>query len=150
MANSTEKAFDPYKSKKARELMNMSSRAVFERYFVEDDNVSWIEDFNKEKNETVFNNEERNAYPFVTSIVGEPLNVICSIIHKTLNAYIPRGYKLNSKAIITDLEAILSENMNETRKAAVSKKASPFIWQLSRFSVEIYNKGIEYKSDLTV
>ena len=150
MTNGLEKAFDPTKSKKARELMNMSSQAVFERYFVKDNNVSWVEDFNNEKNETVFNNEEKNAYPFVTSIVGEPLNVICSIIHKTLNAYIPKGYKLNAKAMITDLEAILSENMNETRKAAVTKKATPFIWQLSVFSVEIYNKRIEYCSGYSV
>ena len=150
MANNVEKAFDPYKSNRAREMMNMSSREVFERYFVKDNNISWIEDFDNEKNETIFNNEERNAYPFVTSIVGEPLNVICSIIHKTLNAYIPKGYKLNSKAIVTDLETILSENMNETRKAAVTKKASRFIWQLSHFFVEIYNKGIEYKNEYSV
>ena len=150
MANSANKVFDPNKSNKAREMMNMSSRAVFERYFVKDNNVSWIEDFNNEKNETIFNNEERNAYPLITSIVGEPLNVICSIIHKTLNAYIPKGYKLNSKTIIKDLEGILSENMNETRKAAVSKQATPFIWQLARFTVEVFNQGIEYKSGLSV
>lgn len=150
MANGAEKVFDPYKSRKSREMMNMTPRAVFERYYVADNNVSWIEDFNNEKNETIFNNEERSAYPFVTSIVGEPLNVICSIIHKTLNAYIPAGYKLNSKAIITDLETILAENMNETRKAAVTKKSTPFIWQLSRFSVEIFNKGIEYKSGYNI
>lgn len=149
-ANGSEKVFDPNKSAKARELMRMSPRALFERYFVYDNHVSWIVDFNNEKNATILNNPEKDAYPLISSIVGEPLNVICSIIHKTLNAYIPQGYKLNSKAIITDLEAILSENMNETRKAAVTKKASPFIWQLARFSVTIYNQGIEYKAGLTI
>lgn len=149
-SNGVEKAFDPNNSKRATELMSMSSRAVFERYFVADNKVSWIEDFNNEKNETVSNNPEKDAYPLISSIVGEPLNVICSIIHKRISAFVPVGYKLNSKAIIKDLEVILSENMNETRKAAVSQQATPFIWQLAQFSVEIYNQGIEYKSGLSI
>ena len=149
-SNGAQKGFDPSKSAKAQELLNMSPRAIFERYFVYDNNVSWIEDFNREKNATVLNNPEKDAYPLITSIIGQPLNVICSIIHKTLFAYIPVGYKLNSKNIIKDLEVVLSENMNETRKAAVTKKATPFIWQLAQFFVEIYNQGIEYKSSLNV
>lgn len=143
-SNSVGKVFDPYKSSKAKEMMKMSSRELFERYFVVDNKVSWIVDLNREKNATKFNNPEKDAYPLIISIMGQPLNYIFSQIHKKLSPYIPEGYKWNAKAIMTDLEALLAENVKETRRAAVSKETSPYIAEIADFLVKVYDNGIEF------
>lgn len=144
------KIFDPEKSQRASYLNNLSDKELFQRYFVRDNNISWVDDLNEEKERTLVSNPEKNVYPLTLSIFGQPLNYFCALIHKKIAPFAPSGYKLNAKSILEDLEAMLSENKNETRKVAVSGKTSLFIVQIANFTLELHDRGIEFKCGTTV
>lgn len=142
--NKTDLAFDPSKSRRATKLMSLSSKEVFERYFLPDNKVSWLRDLNKELNKKKKDSDE-NLFPLLVSLVGEALDYIPSFIDHKISPFIPQGYKLNSTTIAQDLEAIFAENKQKVREASANNEATLFIVQLMDFAVKLYNKGIDYQ-----
>ncbi len=147
--NKIKKAFDPNKSKRATTLMNMSDEQLFKRYFIVDNGIAWINDFNRIKDEEDKNGNDRYPKTYSLSLAGRPLDVICSIIHRRLlETYTPNGYKFNSRNFIEDLESILNDNVLESLKATGTAKENEFIVQLSNFFVETIHKGLIYQQSL--
>lgn len=151
MANQNKmiKAFDPNKSIRANRLMGLTDKEIFNRYFIKDNGVEWLDDFNALKNMTDTNGKD--VYRKTVSLLGQPLRLICTILQKRLlEEYTPVGYKFNAKSFIEDLEALLNDNPNQSRETAVSQKANEFTIQLSNFLVETVNRGITYQSGFSV
>lgn len=149
MANQhIQKAFDPTKSATASKMMNMTEKEVFERYFVKNNNVFWVDDFNQEKYSK--NRNEEDLYPKTLTLLGQPLNVICTIINKFTCQYLPAEYKLNSKSLLEDMEAILVENPRDARNTAATGEANEFTVQFGRFFTQILNKGLDYTDTLII
>ena len=137
MANQNKmiKAIDPNKSIRANRLMGLTDKEIFNRYFIKDNGVEWLDDFNALKNMTDTNGKD--VYRKTVSLLGQPLRLICTILQKRLlEEYTPVGYKFNAKSFIEDLEALLNDNPNQSRETAVSQKANEFTIQLSNFLVE--------------
>lgn len=149
MANQIKKAFDPNKSGRATALMNMSDSQLFNRYFMYDNGVDWIDDFNNIKSEVKPDGSDKYPKIYSLSLAGHPLSVLCTIIHKRLlEPYAPLGYKFNSKNFVEDLESILNDNTLQSLNASGTAKANEFIVQLSNFFVETICKGLMYHQSL--
>lgn len=141
------RAFDPALSATSVRMMNMSDKEIFQRYFVKNNNVSWVEDFNDQIN--LQDNNKKDVYPRIVTLLGRPLNIICSIINKFACEYIPADYKLNARTVAQDLESILLENTKGSRDTSSSAEENAFIVQLARFFNQTINKGIDYTDTLT-
>ena len=149
--NKLKKAFDPTKSKRAVTLMNMSDEKLFRRYFMIDNGVPWINDFNDIKDEEDDKGNDKYPKVYSLSLARRPLDVICTIVHKRLlETYTPNGYKFNSRNFIEDLESILNDNVLQSLNAAGTAKENEFIVQLSNFFVETISRGLIHKQSLLV
>ena len=149
MANQIKKAFEPNKSSRAVALMNMSDEDLFNRYFMFDDGIEWIDDFNRIKREDNESRKDKYKKVYSLSLARRPLDVICTIVHKRLlETYTPNGYKFNSRNFIEDLESILNDNVLQSLNAAGTAKENEFIVQLSNFFVETIYKGLSYHQTL--
>lgn len=159
-----QRTFDPALSITSLKIMNLSDKEIFARYFIKNDNASLFDDFKREINSK--NNEGQPLYPETFNFnskkikvnpEGKPLNnqhaplsVICSIIDKESCNEIPVEYKLNSKALLEDLENILIENPDVNLDNYPNQKLNAFTVQLSLFLVEKINLGIDYIKSLTI
>lgn len=148
MANKhIQKAFDPTKSATSLKLMNMSDEEIFQRYFKKDNGIDWVSDFEDEINRR--DKDKKDVYPRIVTFLGQPLDVICSIINNFIYEYLPGEYKLNSKAFAQDLENILLENTKFSRETASTAETNEFTVQVATFFKKMINKGIDYTDSLT-
>ena len=148
MADNTT-AFDPEKSARARMLNNLSQKELFNRYYMTDNGVSWLKNLNTELNKTKPQNSDEDLYPYLVSLIGKALDFIPSYINKKMMPFIPKNYKLNAAAIARDIEAVLAENIAETRAASRANKANSYIVEAMEFFVERLNDGLNYQLGLT-
>ncbi len=146
-----QKAFIPESSSTACRISLLSGRELFNRYFIADNKVSWSKDFFFERTRM---DDNVPVYGLINALNGIPLQTIVTIIRDNVVSFVPAGYKLNSKVIVQDLEAILSENRAQTLEA-VDKKlqdpsslTTPFIIELSNFLCKAFIDGIKYHDTL--
>lgn len=148
------KTFDPKKSVRATYLNNLTDKQLFERYLKPAGKTTWLQDMDEELNTFKPNSTTEFLYPLCVSLEGKNLDYIISAINlKIPSEFIPNGYKLNSKQILTDVEAVLNENRNLTRQASLSENTTLFIADVSAYFVNlIKGRCLEYseKIGLTV
>jgi len=143
MAEKRAPEFNPEKSRRARELLAMSSKELFERYFVKSTRGKvWLPDFNDELNKLTANNDY--LYPYTTALVGRPLEYIPSLVNLKFSAYIPEGYKFNGPALVKDMEAMLRENPAQARRSAAQVNSTAFIIEMGDFFIDRINHGLDY------
>jgi len=151
--NGIKRTFDPNKSSKAIAMLNMSYEEVFERYFIDDNGVEWLADFNRIKVTTDRYGKDIYKQILAVDLSGLPMRLIVSIIQKRLlEAQKPDGYKFNAKNFMDDLEVILQENPTLTLEAiGNTEEGKKFAVQLSNFFVDVLRNGlVYYHTDLNV
>lgn len=137
--------FIPDNSAVARKLDNMSDQELFERYFVPTNNPNW--DIRKDASDVVnvkIPKTEKYKYAKTVSVSGEPLDYFVAVLSNRLNTYIPNGYKLNMLNIIEDFENILIENSEQARDVSRTKKVNRFLYDVTRYFVDLCNLGLDY------
>lgn len=148
----SKRTFNPNNSNKSIEIINMSDEELFNRYFIKDNGVAWLDDFNKLKIATNKNGDD--VYPQILSfdIANNSMSTILSILHhRLLKMHTPNGYKFNVKNFMDDLETILKDNPDQTLEVTGTAKANEFIVQLSNFFVEALHNGVVYyRSSLSI
>lgn len=138
MAAEAKKGFDPSKSRRAQYLNSLSDKDLFNRYLIPVNKTTWFEDMLEELNKFKPNTEGEAVYPLSISLQGNNLDYIISALNLKIPAkFMPNGYKLNSKAILTDVEAILAENTKATHQSSLEKNATLFVVQLSEYVVQL-------------
>ena len=145
------KHFDPEQSKMASYLSNLTDKQLFERYFTKDNGVSWKEDFEDLLNSFTNENKEEYVYSLAVSLQGKALNDFVSVINLYVpQKLVPKGYKLNSKALLEDYEKILAENPKRTHEASIKSrtenKATLYVTQIDDFFGDIISgRSLDYE-----
>lgn len=144
--NRIKRTFEPNKSSKARAMLNMSDEEVFKRYFIADNGVEWLADFNRIKVSTdKYGNDIYKQILYVDHD-GKAMPLIVSIIEKRfLEAQKPNGYKFNAKNFMDDLEVLLQEHPILTIEASKdTEEGRKFAVQLSNFFRDVLSNGLLY------
>lgn len=141
--------FTPEESKNGKRILGYSNEEIFNRYFTESNGAGFGEDFDDAIN---VRDEQADEFVYkkITSLAGDVLNYVRSKFHLKIVPFVPEGYKLNTSALVEDLESLFEENPNMVRKAAVSNKLNPYIRGIVEFLVTTLNKGLEYKIEYNV
>ena len=157
------KAFDETKSYKASELTQMSSEDFLKRYLIKNDNASIFDDCKKEMFRTdsddnllylqtyMFNKKVINVNSKGEQIDGySPLSAICSLIEKLSYKNISADYKINTQALLEDLETILIENIEINSSNYPIAKVREFCVQFSTFLANKINISVIQTKNLNI
>lgn len=144
MPNIIDNGFNKDLSAFARITKNKSNEEIFNRYFIKGSK----EDFKKD----IFTELDTNSdnYPLLCSLVGDNLSYILSKLKRTMNPYIPTGYKINTKSLATDVEALLTENKAQVGRAVAQRKPNQYIVEVCGHMIEIMLRGLGYTNNAEV
>lgn len=133
--------FNPETSIVANSINKLTSKEIFERYFIRGKKSDWESDSDEVLN-TLKDNEF--VHPLTVSLQGKLLNSLLTKFEMKIKPFIPDGYKLNAKQIFADLEKLFAENPNEIRKSIFSDRFNDFAKDRIYFVLDSCNRGLEY------
>ena len=138
--------FEISKSRRATYLSNLTNDELYARYFKkytgsqEEKQATYINEFSDEMNR--FENG-KDVYGYLATLLGDKLDALATRLYKSVAVYMRPDCILNAKAVMQDIETIMSENKQYSMKAAQNPTLTPFMRQLSDFMVENLTKGLE-------
>ena len=129
--------FNPAESAFAKNLYdNREKNDENKRYLAKGVNT---EDIFLKEAETLLN--KTDDYPLVVALAIGPLNVLVVNYYKSVCNFIPKGYKINTKAFLEDFETFLKEDIQKTKLSTT--KMNPYVKGITRYLASATNGILE-------